>query len=283
MSKVAVVTDSTADIPAEVAAAQGVRVVPCHLLFGDQVFHDGVDIRPAEFYRRLRQSEVLPTTSQPSSGEFISVYRELSEWADSIVSIHVSSALSGTLESAHTAVAQMGLHVPIYVVDSRVVSMALGLVVLAAAEMAATGQDALEIVERTRDLIPKVNVLFMVDTLQYLHRGGRIGGAERLAGSLLSIKPLLHIVDGRIEVLEKTRTRQRAVARLLDVIGERVGSARAVRFAVAHADAENEALRLKAEIERRFQHRVSYLCELSSAVGTHGGPGVVGAAFYIEE
>ena len=283
MGKVAIVTDSTADIPPDLASRRGIRVVPCQVLFGNQVLRDGVDIQPAEFYRRLRESRTLPTTSQPATGDFVVAYRELNQWADSIVSIHLSEALSGTVAFARTAIGQMESHVPIHVVDSRLVSMAMGLVVLAAADMADAGLDALQIVEGVSALIPKVNALFVVNTLEYLHRGGRIGGAERFFGSLLSIKPLLEIAHGKVEALEKTRTKQRAAARLLQVVEERLDSAQKVRFAVAHGAALQDALDLKAEIEKRFHQPVPYVCDFSPVIGVHAGPGVFGTAFYIEE
>jgi len=283
VGKIAIVTDSTADIPRDVAEGRGIRVVPCQVLFGDQVLRDGVDIQPSEFYRRLRESSIHPTTSQPSTGDFVLVYRELNEWADGVVSIHLSEELSGTAAFARTAVEQMESHIPIHVVNSRLVSMAMGLVVLAAADMADAGLDAVQIVEGIGALIPKVNALFVVDTLEYLYRGGRIGGAERLLGSLLSIKPLLEITHGRVEALEKTRTKQRAIERLLAIVGERLGSAQKVHFAVAHGAALQEALELKAEIERRFHQPVPYVCDFSPVVGVHAGPGIFGTAFYTEE
>jgi len=283
VGKVAIVTDSTADIPSDLASRRGIRVVPCQVLFGDQVLRDRVDIQPPEFYRRLQESSALPTTSQPTTGDFLVAYRELNQWADRIVSIHLSQALSGTVAFARTAIGQLESHVPIYVVDSRLVSMAMGLVVLAAVDMADAGLDAAQIVGAVNALIPKVNTLFVVDTLEYLHRGGRIGGAEHFFGSLLSIKPLLEIAHGKVEALEKTRTKQRAAARLLEIVEERLDSARKVRFAVVHGAALQDALALKAEIEKRFHQPVPYVCDCSPVIGVHVGPGIFGTAFYIEE
>jgi len=285
MKRVAIVTDSTADIPPEVAAKRGIRVIPCQLLIEGRVYRDGVDMQAAEFYRILREDKIVPTTSQPATGDFISAYQDLSRTAESIVSIHISGALSGTVEFAHTAIAQMDAQAVrgIHVVDSRLVSMAMGLVVLAAADMAERGLDATEIVARVNALCPKVRALFVVDTLKYLHRGGRIGGAERFFGSLLSIRPLLQIVDGKVEALEKTRTKQRALARLIEVMGEWIGSARKLHLAIAHADALEDAMHLKVGIEEYFHQSVPYVCEFTPVVGVHAGPGVVGAAFYSEE
>jgi len=283
MGKVAVVTDTSADIPPNLADELGIHMIPLKVLFGKQVFHDRVDIMPQEFYRRLRESDVLPTTSQPSAGDFVQCYRQVSQSAESTVSIHISGALSGTIESAHMAKMQMGSTIPIYVIDSRSTSMGLGFMALAAARMAAGGLDTPQIVARIQALIPRMNVLFVVDTLEYLHKGGRIGGAERFLGSVLSIKPLLHLHDGRVDALEKARTKPRALARLLEVMEARIGHAQAVHVAVAHGAAEKEALELREEIRACFPCQELYLSEISPVLGVHTGPGVVGVGFYTEE
>jgi len=283
MSKVAVVTDSSADIPPNVADAYGISVIPLKVLFGDKVFHDGVDITPRDFYRKLRASKVLPTTSQPSAGDFTEVYRDLSQVAESIVSVHISSKLSGTLESAHTAKAHLQSSVPIHIIDSRSTSMGLGFMALTAAQMAADGLDASQIVERVNALVPKMNVLFVVDTLEYLHKGGRIGGAAHLLGSILNVKPLLHLNDGRVDALEKARTKKRAMTRLLEIMESRIGGAQTLYVAVIHGNAKEEALRLKQEIEERFSCQELHVSEISPVLGVHVGPGVVGVAFYTEE
>jgi len=283
MDNVVVLTDSTADIPSQIAEALGITVIPVTILFGQESFRDRIDITPEEIYRRLTSSSVHPTTSQPSAGDFMEVYRRLSQSAQSIISIHVSSDLSGTVESAHAAKAQLNSSVPIHIVDSRTTSMGLGFMVLAAAEMAADGMEAAQIAARVEALVPQMNLLFVVDTLEYLHKGGRIGGAERLLGSLLQIKPLLHIAEGRIDALEKARTKRRAMARLLEIVEERIGDARPRGFAVIHAIADEEALQLKEELEARFPGQEPYLCKLSPALGVHTGPGLVAVAFYTEE
>jgi len=283
MGRIAIVTDSTADIPREVVEAQGIYIIPLKILFGQQEFSDGVDITPLEFYRKLRESSALPTTSQPSAGDFCKLYGESIQAAESIISIHLSAELSGTLESAHAARAQLDSPVPIHIVDSRTTSMGLGFMALAAAQMVASGLDAPKIVEQISALIPRMNVLFAVDTLEYLHKGGRIGGAERLLGSILRIKPLLEITDGKVEALDKARTKPRAVARLLDMMEARVSGADTVYAAVMHGDAEQEALAVREEIGKRFPCRELYLCDLCPALGVHTGPGLLGVAFYTEE
>lgn len=283
MAKVAIITDSSADIPPDLAQAWNIRIIPLKILFGAQVFHDRVDITPQEFYRKLRLSSVLPTTSQPSAGDFVQAYKEASKTAESIVSIHISGALSGTIESAHMAKTELGDSIPISIVDSRSTSMGLGFMVLTAAKMAAEGWDAPQIVVQVQKLVPKMNVLFVVDTLEYLHKGGRIGGAKRLLGSVLSIKPLLHLHDGQVDVLEQTRTKRGALTRLLQVVEERIDAARAVHMAVVHAEVLQEAMALKEEMEKRFRCEELYVLNLSPVLGVHTGPGVIGVGFYTEE
>jgi DegV family protein with EDD domain len=283
MGRVSVVTDSSADIPAETAEALGIHMIPLNVMFGRQVFRDRVDITPQQFYRMLRQSAVLPTTSQPSAGDFLEVYRELGQSARDIISIHLSADLSGTLESAHMAKAQLDLPVDIHIIDSRTTSMGLGFVALAAAAMAQRGLDAAEIVQHLNALIPRMNVLFVVDTLEYLHRGGRIGGAERLLGTVLGIKPLLHICDGRVDALEKARTKRGALARLLAIMETRIGTEQAACIAVMHGDAEIQAIALRDLIQERFHCKELHVCQLCPALGVHTGPGLVGAAFYALE
>lgn len=179
MTKVAVVTDSTACLPSETADKYGVHVIPTKVNFGKRTFYDGVDLTTENFYQMLEESDRLPTTSQPSVGEFLNFYRSLSEQAfDGILSIHVSAALSGTLNSAHDARAMLST-IPVHIVDSRSVSMGLGLMALAAARAAASGNDLDELAKLVEALVPKMKVIFVVETLEYLHKGGRVGGWQR--------------------------------------------------------------------------------------------------------
>jgi DegV family protein with EDD domain len=282
MAKIAVVTDSTCDVAPRVAEALGAIVVPVKVVFGDEEFRDGIDITPAEFFVKLRETDELPTTSQPSAGDFAQVYRELSHTADAILSVHVSGELSGTLASAHAAKEQLDLPIPIHIVDSRSASMGLGLMVMAAAKLARNGAEVARIEDRLQAMVARMNIFFVVDTLEYLHKGGRIGGAQRLLGSVLNLKPILHLDDGRIDALEKARTKPRAVQRLLELVESRVGD-RQVHVAVLHAAAEEEALLLKEDIEARFSCAEMHLSELCPALGVHVGPGTVGVAFYTDD
>jgi DegV family protein with EDD domain len=257
----------------------GVHVVPIYVIFGTQTYRDGVDLDAELFYRLLRSNKQLPTTSQPTVANFVQMYTDLSHRAEAIVSIHVSSKMSATLDSALAASKELP-DVPIHVIDSRSVSMGLGLMAIAAARAAAAGQDAVEAIRIVDGLIPKMNIFFTVETLEYLHRGGRIGGATALLGSALRIKPVLYMKDGQVEPLEKPRTRKRAIRRLLDLMAERVGASDAVHVTVLHCDVPDEGHALAEQVAARF-HCVELLTvEAGPIIGTHAGPGTLGLVFY---
>ena len=280
MSRIAVVTDSTAYLPPELVAQYGIHVIPQQLIWGDETFMDGVTIDPPTFYERLSSSGDIPTTSQPSAGEFADFFTEVARDADGIVGVFISTELSGTVASA-LAAQELLPDLPVEVVDSRFTTMGLGFVALAAARAAAEGKGLAEVAAAARELVPRVNVLFIVETLEYLHRGGRIGGASRLLGSALRIKPLLHLTEGRIDALGRVRTKRKAVQRMLEVMAERVGNT-PVHAAVIHANVPEEATRLREQVRERFPYTELHLVELSPVIGTHVGPGTVGVAFYTE-
>lgn len=282
MARIALITDSTASLPPELARRYNIHVIPTYVIIGGKTFLDGVDLAPGEFYRLLQEAETLPTTSQPSVGDFVELYTKLSQEAEDILSIHLSDQLSATMSSALAARKEMGA-VPIHVIDSRSASMGLGFIVLAAARAVEEGKGLPQVIEAIESLIPRMNVIFMVDTLEYLRRGGRIGGASALLGSILSIKPILYLKDGRVEVLEKVRTKSRARERLLEIVAERLGSGRGVHVAILHADALEEAQVLEDQIVRQFEPVELYVDELNPVVGTHVGPGTIGLVFYSEE
>ena len=224
----------------------------------------------------------LPTTSQPSAGEFKEFFEEIAEHSESIVCIVVSDHLSGTLDSATTAV-KMIPDFPITVVDSRSASMGQGFIALAAARAADEGKDHTEVAEVVRRLVPIMRVVFVVDTLEYLHRGGRIGGAQRLLGSVLSIKPLLHLVDGKIEPLASVRTKRKALGRALEIIEADTTGKGPLHAAVLHASKPDEANEFLSAIQEHLQPVELFQTELTPVVGTHTGPGLVGLAYYCEE
>jgi DegV family protein with EDD domain len=257
-----------------------IHVIPQNLHWGQESLLDNVDISPAQFYERLRSAKEVPTTSQPSAGRFLSFFEEVAETADSIVAVLLSSDLSGTVASAHAARDMLDGSMPVEIVDTRSASLGLGLIVSAAARAAAAGKDHLEVGEVVRMLSPHVHTMFVVDTLEYLHKGGRIGGAQRLLGSVLAIKPLLHLKDGKVEPLTSVRTKRKAIDRMLEVVKEDSASASSLHMAVAHAAAEKEADELAERVMKEFQPVELMRSEVSPVIGTHTGPGTLAVAFY---
>lgn len=275
--KVAIVTDSTSFIPQDLVAQYGLTVVPQILNWEGKSYLDGIDISNEEFYARLSNAKELPTTAQPSPGQFMEAFSELKRTAETIVCIVISDHLSGTLDSARAA-AQGLPDIPIEVIDSRSVSMGLGLLVLLAARMAEEGHNHIQIARVIRSLVPHVRLLFVVDTLEFLHRGGRIGGAKRLFGSVLSIKPILHIEDGRIEPLESVRTKKKALGRLMEIVEEQASGWPTVHAAVVDATAPDTADAVFNQISKDIKPVEILRSGLSPVVGVHAGPGAIGVA-----
>lgn len=278
---VAIMTDSTANLPAELVRQHNIRVIPQILNWEGESLLDGIDIFPDGFYRRLSTSKEIPTTSQASPGQFVEVFSELAETAESIVGIFISENLSGTLSSAYTALQSMG-DFPIEIVDSRSASLGLGLLVLAAARAAEEGKSAKEVAEIVRGLVPKVKIMFVVDTLEFLHRGGRIGGAQRLLGSMLSMKPVLHLADGRIEPLARVRTKRKAMQHILNIAQEDLAGKQNVHVATIGAAAPEDQAHLVQQLQQIANPVELVQNELTPVIGTHVGPGTVGIAYYTE-
>ena len=274
--RVAIVTDSTADLPPELAAARSVTVVPLTLNLDGQSLLDGIDITPAEFYRKLPRAIAHPTTSQPSPGRFAETYTALLANHDAVVSIHISEKLSGTVASARQA-ADMTDPKRIHVIDSELVSMSLGLVTLAASAMAGRGAEPEVIEARVLAMRPLVQTYFSVATLEFLRRGGRIGRASALLGSVLQVKPVLCIRDGLVTPLERVRTFERALSRIVELTRE-VDRGKGVCIIVGHAGAEADADRVSSELEPIAETLM--IQPLGPVVGAHAGPGVVGVGCY---
>ena len=279
--KIAVVTDSSAYIPEEALAGLHIPVIPLWVIWGDERFQDGVDIDPPTFYRRLQESNVFPTTSQPSAGEFEDFFRRVGAEADAIVGAFVTSRLSGTVANAQAAAARLP-ELTIRVVDSLLTSMGLGFIVLAAARAAAGGKSLDAVVAAAEEVRDRIHLLFTVDTLEYLRRGGRIGGAKWLLGTALSIKPLLHFEDGQVEPLAQVRTKRKAIARMLEVAEERLGGKRMAEVSIIDANSPEEGDAVAEQVKERFGISTVYRTPLSPAIGTHAGPGTIGIAFYAE-
>ena len=275
MSGVAVVTDSTAYLPAAQAAAAHVTVVPVQVVVGGATM-DETAVSSSDIAEALREWRPI-STSRPSPSTFVEEYQRLAlEGADEIVSVHLSGAMSATVESAQLAAKEVSI--PVHVIDSRSIGMGLGFPVLAAAQAAANGANAARVEEIARHRCALASVLFYVDTLEYLRRGGRIGKAAALVGSALSVKPLLHLVDGNVTPLEKVRTTSKALARLEEVTLERVGEG-AADIAVQHLANPDRALALAARIQESAGGAVAVTVgEVGAVVGAHVGPGMIAVA-----
>lgn len=279
MSKIAVVTDSTACLPSELVQRYRIHVVPTWIHRGQEAFRDGLDISRGQVYRWLREGHHL-RTSQPSVGEFLDHFQRLSSKAEAIVSILISGELSGTYGAAVQA-AELVKGFPIRVIDSRTVAMGHGFVVLAAARAAEAGGDFGQVLEGARSMIPKVNLLAALETLEYVHRSGRIPGIAALVGSLLKISPVLEVKEGQARIFARVRTKKKALERLLQEARSRMG-ANLVHAAILHADAMEEAERLRHQVIQRFNLAEVYVTEIPPVLGVYGGPGVLGLAFYRE-
>lgn len=281
MSKVAVVTDSTAYIPRSLSQGLPIYVVPLQVVWGEETYRDGIDIQPLEFYTRLKTAKVMPSTSQPSPEAFRQVYATLLEEDYDIVSIHISAKLSGTLDSAIQA-REMLKSERIALIDSKVTAMALGYHVLSVARAAAQGASFEACKALAERAVNHIGAVFVVSTLEFLHRGGRIGGAAAFLGTALNLKPLLELRDGRVEAVERIRTMRKALERLLELLDERVGQRSPLRLACLHANAPEEAEALMERVRQRYpQKRLVELvmAEVSPVIGTHTGPGTVGIAY----
>lgn len=270
---VRIVTDSTADLPTGVAEKHGVTVVPLTVSFGDESFLDGVTIDADTFYARMRSSPGLPKTSQPSVSAFRAVYEPLLAAGHDIVSIHISSRLSGTLNSARLAAEALSAPGRVELVDSENVSMGLAGVVLAAVEAAEAGVALDGVAAAARAAIPRHHVIAAVDTLEFLRRGGRIGRAQSLLGSILSIKPIIEVRDGEIGPLERVRTRARALDRLVELA---TADPTIARLFVASAGDDAGAQALADRIRPLLPGVEIMLGRLGPVVGAHAGPGLLG-------
>ena len=271
-----IVTDSTVYLPQEILTRYDIRVVPLKVLFGKHVYKDGIDLTNEEFYQMLAEAPQLPTTSQPSAGEFEDVYAELTAQGHEIVSVHISGKLSGTVESAHAAAKQLP-DAQIHIVDSLSAAFGLAVMVIESAQAASEGYDSTHIVRRLEQMVRDLTMLFVVDTLEYLEKGGRIGTARAMLGTLLKIKPVLKLEDGLIVPVSSVRTKRKAIMFMLDQIGETIGDRR-VHLAVAHAQVPEEMEELLDMVEERLDYSDIFISEIGPVIGTHTGPGVLGVA-----
>ena len=272
-----IVVDSASSIPPQVAKHLGIHLIPMKVAFGEETYLDGVTLDGPGFYERLATNRPLPITSQPSAGEFFDLFQSLTADGSQVLCVLISHLLSGTLSSAEAA-RDMLPDRSIHIFNTLSASIGQGLMGLAAADMAAAGQPIEAILAELERMRSEMRVFFVVDTLEFLQRGGRIGGAAALVGTLLKLKPLLHIANGRVEPLEKVRTKQKALERMLDLMEEKVGSGTPVWSAVAHTNCPDQAADLENTVKARFNCLRVFTAEAGPTIGTHAGPGVLGIA-----
>ncbi len=269
---VGIITDSVADLSPQIVKELGISVVPLSVRFGEEVYRDGIDITPDQFYAKLKTSKVFPNTSVPSPGDFVKVYDELAQKTDEIVVILVTSRLSATYEVARQSIEKMKRKCRVELFDSRTATMAEGFIVMAAARAAKSGAKLDEVIKVARQAMPRVDFLAAFDTLSYLRRGGRIGRAQAFLGSLLSINPLINLREGVVEPAGRTRSRSKAIDRLYEFAA---GYAKIEEMAVENTacpeDAEALVERLGAIYPKERIHR----SRMTPVIGTHTGPGLL--------
>jgi DegV family protein with EDD domain len=278
---VQIVTDSTADLPPDLAAAHGIAVVPLTVAFGQKTFRDRVDLQPGQFYDLLQSKKAHPASSPPAEDDFARRYGEWLARGHDVVSIHLSARLSMTALNA--ANGRGGAAPSVAVVDSGQATLGLGLLALFAARMAARNETAGEIRRRLLALVPRVHTLFLVDTLEYLARGGRIGRAQALVGGLLGIKPILGVVDGEVAPIDRVRGGRAAHPRLLEILKSRVDPSRPVIAGVSHGNAPAWADRMEQLMRQTFTVSELIAAEVGPVIGTHAGPGVISVSLFQPE
>lgn len=283
MKRVAIVTDSVACLPKELIERYQIEVVPLELVFEGQVYTDGAGALQGEFYDLLRRAHHPPTTTAPPPGVFFETFRKLSQRAESILCITVSSHLSGVFNAASLGKDTARATLPdteIVVMDSQTAAMAQGFVVLAAARSAATGANLQHVVDDASTVASRVDLLAVIDTLEYLARSGRIPRVAAWAGSLLELKPIIQLKQGEVILVERARTRHKAEGRLVSLLEERVGKESPLHLAVMHANAADEAAKLREKLLETFRCEEAYITEFTVVMGAHTGPGLLGIAYY---
>jgi len=284
MDEVRIVADSSICLPKELLKKYHIELVPETIIFGSKVYRDGVDLDPQEFYTLLAQAQELPTTSAPSPQDFTNSYQRVARNASSIACILVTAGFSQMGLQAATVAKEAFPNCPIEILDSRAAVGAYGFVTLAAARAAADGKSLPEVIKAAEDMKERVTTIATLDTLKYLAKGGRIGKAASWMGTLLSVKPIIEVPTstGVVEPLQRVRTRQKALNRLLEIMGEKVGMGESVHVSIDHANVPDDANWLKAEVSSRFDCDEVYINSWAPVAGVHCGPGTIGLSFYAD-
>ncbi|RAP13541.1 DegV family protein [Bacillus velezensis] len=274
--KIAVVTDSTAYIPKEMSEEHHIHMIPLQVVFGEKTFREETELDWRSFYKEVKNHDELPTTSQPSFGELIALYEELGKTYDAVISIHLSSGISGTYNSAASANTMVD-HIKVYPFDSEISCLAQGFYALKAAQLIKDGVDSPEeIIKELEEMKKTVRAYFMVDDLSHLQRGGRLSSAQAFIGGLLKVKPILHFDNKVIVPFEKIRTRKKAISRIFELFGEDASKGIPMRAAVIHANREEEAAAIIQELSGKYPHVEFYNSYFGAVIGTHLGEGAIG-------
>ena len=275
-----IVADTTCGLPREMLTERGITLIPQVVIFGEESFHDDKDLDTASFLQKLKAFKSLPKTAAPESPLYYPVFEEAQKKGESVVVVAPTGKASGTVRSAQTAAKEFP-EVDIRVVDTQTISCNLGSLVLLANDLARAGKSASQIVATLEDLIPRGRIYFLVDTLEYLAKGGRIGGAKRLVAELLEIKPILQIKDGQVEPFEQQRTKRRAIARLVEVVAENCKGGDSAHLCVIQAEAELEARAFAEELQSKVNVPHIPIYELPPAIVVHAGPRAMGVGFFV--
>ncbi|MGM8212545.1 DegV family protein [Virgibacillus sp. W0430] len=280
--KVAVVTDSTAYVPTELREKYDIHMIPLSVVFGSSAYREEQDISTEEFYAKVKNTEQLPTTSQPSVGAFVELYEALAKKGyEAIVSIHLSSKFSGTYNAAKSA-GEMVDTIAVHAFDTKLSAMAQGFFALKAAELVCQNKSAHEVINNLEAMRSNVRAYFMVDDLSHLQRGGRLSGAQALVGSLLKVKPILHIVEGEIVPFEKIRTRKKALQRIIDMLEEDAEKGNVRQVVFIHGNDEPSALALRDTFAAKYPSIDTVISYFGPVIGTHLGEGSLGVSWYTE-
>ncbi len=278
-----IVADTTCGLPRDLLAQRGIPVIPQIVMFGEDSFHDDKEMDTATFLQKLKASKSLPKTSAPEPPLYFPIFKEAKEKGESVIVVAPTGKASGTVRSAQTAALEFP-KLDVRVVDTLTISCNLASLVLLADDMAKAGESADAIVAKLNDMIPRGRIYFLVDTLEYLAKGGRIGGAKRLLAELMEIKPILQVKDGQVESFEQQRTRKRALARLVEVAAEQcpVPAGESAHLCVIQVEAESEAQSLAAELMSRVGVPQIPIYELPPAIVVHAGPRAMGVGFFVK-
>lgn len=277
-----IIADTTSGLPQEVAAQRGIPLIPQVVTFGEQSFYDNKDLDTATFLKKLKDSKTLPKTSAPEPQLYFPYFKQAQEHGESVLVIAPTAKASGTVRSAQTAAEEFP-NVDIRIIDTQTISCNLGSLVLMADDMAKAGKSADEIESKIKDMIPHGRIYFLVDTLEYLAKGGRIGGAKRLLAEILEIRPILQVQNGQIEVFEQQRTKKRAQARLIEIVAEQYQGGKDSFLSIIQVESEKNADAISQELKSRLGLQNIPIYQLPPAIVVHAGPGALGVGFFLIE